>query len=531
MHLTGLNFIGNKRSGEGERTFRALNPATNSEMGPVFHDAAKREVEEAVEKAAAAFPAYSNMNGNQRADFLDMIAEEIIDLGDALIKRCNEETALPEARLTGERGRTVNQLRLFVQLLREGSWIDTRIDTAAPERQPVPKPDVRSMQTAIGPVAVFGSSNFPLAFSVAGGDTASALAAGCTVIFKAHPAHPGTCEMIAGAILNAVKKMNLPEGVFSMLHGLSTDVGMSLVTNPLIKAVGFTGSFRGGKALYDAAVSRPEPIPVYAEMGSINPIFVLPGALRERSEEVAKGLAASVTLGVGQFCTNPGLVVYPESDHADKFLKTITDIFRQQNAGTMLTPIIQKAYNDGIVRMAEQTGVQVLSHGEGIETNEKVHGHNRGIPYALHTTSAHFLSNPALEEEVFGPSTLIVTAKSMDDMLAIAGNMKGHLTASLHGTEEDLQKHTELINILRRKVGRLIFNGFPTGVEVSHSMVHGGPFPATTDSRMTSVGTRAIYRFTRPVCYQNFPDTMLPDALKNANPLRIWRLVDGEMRK
>jgi 2,5-dioxopentanoate dehydrogenase len=290
MQLTGLNFIGNKRSGEGERIFRALNPVVNSELEPAFYEATDREIGEAVDKAAVAFTAYSNLSGNRRADFLDIVADEIIDLGDVLIKRCSEETALPEARITGERGRTVNQLRLFARLLREGSWVDVRIDTAAPERQPVPKPDVRSMQTAIGPVAVFGSSNFPLAFSVAGGDTASALAAGCPVIFKAHPAHPGTCEMIARAILNAIKKTKLPEGVFSMLHGLSTDVGMSLVTNPLIKAVGFTGSFRGGKALYDAAVSRPEPIPVYAEMGSINPVFVLPGALRENPKKLLKGL-------------------------------------------------------------------------------------------------------------------------------------------------------------------------------------------------------------------------------------------------
>jgi 2,5-dioxopentanoate dehydrogenase len=531
MKLTGLNFISNGRSGEGKKTFHAINPVDNSKMEPVFYEATEREIDEAVNKAADAFTAYCNTSGGERADFLDMIAHEIMNFGDALIKRCSEETALPETRITGERGRTINQLRLFAGLLREGSWIDARIDRADPDRQPVPKPDIRSMQTAIGPVAVFGSSNFPLAFSVAGGDTASALAAGCPVIFKAHPAHPGTCEMIAVAILNAIQKIKMPEGVFSMVHGLSNDVGQSLVTHPLIRAVGFTGSFKGGKALYDAAVKRPEPIPVYAEMGSINPVFVLPGALKDKYEEVAKGLAASVTLGVGQFCTNPGLVVYQESDDGNRFQKAIAGIFKQQFAGTMLTSAIQRAYKDGIVRMTEQTGVEVLAHGGGNDPDKENNEHNRGIPYALHTTSDHFLSNPTLEEEVFGPSTLIVTANSENDMLSVAKNMKGHLTVSLHGTEKDLEENTELIGVLMRKVGRLIFNGFPTGVEVCHSMVHGGPFPATTDSRMTSVGTRAIYRFTRPVCYQNFPDALLPDELKKGNPMQIWRLVDGEMEK
>jgi 2,5-dioxopentanoate dehydrogenase len=531
MEFTGLNFIGNQRSGSGKKTFHAVNPVDNSTLEPLFYEATEDEIDQAVGRAEDAFNIYSNLSGAARADFLDAIADEIMNLGDILIKRCSEETALPEVRLTGERGRTVNQLRLIAGLLRVGSWVDARIDHADPERQPVPKPDVRSMQTALGPVAVFGASNFPLAFSVAGGDTASALAAGCPVIFKAHPAHPGTCELIALSIQNAIKKMKLPEGVFSLVHGVSNDVGRALVTHRLIKAVGFTGSFRGGKALYDATVKRPEPIPVYAEMGSINPVFILPGALKERYEDVANGLAASVTLGVGQFCTNPGLVVYQQTDDAEKFQQSLADIFKKQSAGTMLTKAIGEAYKAGVIRMAEQTGVRVLAHGVSGDREKNGDDNNRGIPYALQTTSEHFLSNPTLEEEVFGPSTLIVTANSKSGMLSVANNMKGHLTASLHGTEDDLKENTELIVLLRRKVGRLIFNGFPTGVEVCHSMVHGGPFPATTDSRMTSVGTRAIYRFTRPVCYQNFPDALLPDELKDKNPLKIWRLVDGEVER
>ncbi len=525
MELTGLNFIGSERSGKGKVAFQAVNPKNSAKMSPKFYEATQNEIEDAVLKAEIAFREYSKKSGQERALFLETIASEILEIGGSLIQRCCGETALPEARITGERGRTVNQLKLFAHLLKEGSWVDARIDTADPQRQPVPKQDIRSMQKALGPVGIFGSSNFPLAFSAAGGDTASALAAGCTVVVKAHPAHPGTCEMVASAIEKAIKKTNMPDGTFSMLHGQSTMVGMVIVKHPLIKAVGFTGSFKGGKAIFDAAVQRPEPIPAYAEMSSTNPIFILPGALRERKAEIAKGLTASVTLGVGQFCTNPGLVVSEESEDAAQFLKVTAENFHKTPAATMLTSGIHQAYNNGIDKVISQEGVRILARGKAGDSG------CQSTACLLQTSAKNFLSNEMLEEEIFGPSTLIITANNKDELLKIAKNLKGHLTATLHATKEDLKNYAVLITILERKAGRLIINGFPTGVEVCHSMVHGGPFPATMDSRSTSVGTAAITRFTRPICYQDFPDDILPDELKNDNPLNIWRLVNGERKK
>ena len=523
MELKGLNFIGNELSGTGKAVFNAVNPASNQTILPEFHEATTEEINNAVKKAEEAFNVYRNKSGGEKAVFLEAIADEILALGDILIKRCCEESGLPEIRITGERGRTVSQLKLFAGLLKEGSWIDARIETAEPERRPAPKPDIRSMKKALGPVGIFGASNFPLAFSVAGGDTASALAAGCTIVVKAHPAHPGTCEMIANAIRNAVQKTNMPDGTFSMVHGCSAEVGMSIVKHPLIKAIGFTGSFRGGKAIYDAAVQRPEPIPVYAEMGSTNPVFILPGALRERKEEIAKGLTASVTLGVGQFCTNPGLVFYENSEDALKFQKITINNFIEAAAGTMLTKGIQKAYESGIESVRKDNVINFLAEGKsaGVE--------NEGTAYLLHAGVGDFLSNEKFEEEIFGPSTLTITANNKSELIKAAKKLRGHLTATLHATEEDLKDYKELIEILERKAGRLIINGYPTGVEVCRSMVHGGPFPATTDSKTTSVGTLAINRFTRQICFQNFPDKLLPDELKNSNPLGIWRLVNGEI--
>lgn len=525
MEITGRNFIGNHRAGQGKVTFQAVNPATGAILSPPFYEATRQEIDAAIQKAEEAFLQYSAHSGRERALFLEKIADEIMALGDGLIRRCNEETGLPAARLTGERGRTVNQLRLFAQLLREGSWVDARIDTADPERQPVPKPDIRSMQKALGPVGIFGASNFPLAFSIAGGDTASALAAGGPVVVKAHPAHPGTCEMIAYAIQNAIEKTNMPEGIFSMVHGQSTEVGMAIVEHPLIKAIGFTGSLRGGKAIFDAAVRRIEPIPVYAEMGSTNPVFILPGALREKKTEIAKGLTASVTLGAGQFCTNPGLVFWEASEDAAQFQNEMASNFQEAVSATMLTAGIYQAYKSAIDNLDKHASVKVLVKGKTEGTGFQ------GTACMLQTSAAHFLANARLEEEVFGPSTLTVTANHKSELLEIARKLQGHLTATLWANEEDLQNYADLIRILERKAGRLIRNGFPTGVEVCHSMVHGGPFPATTDSRSTSVGTLAITRFTRPVCYQNFPDALLPDELKNDNPLGIWRLVNGERER
>ncbi len=524
MKLTGKNIIGNGKSGEGKDTFTAFDPVRNEPVPIEFHEATDSEIETAMTKAESAFGEYGRRSGSEKAAFLESIAEGIDALGDELIERCNMETGLPVGRLAGERARTTGQLKLFAGMLREGSWVDARIDTADPDRKPAPRPDIRSMLRPLGPVAVFGASNFPFAFSVAGGDTTSALSAGCPVVFKAHPAHPGTCEMVGAAIVDAARKTGMPDGTFSMLHGRSTRVGMALVTHRFARAVGFTGSFRGGKALYDAAVRRPDPVPVYAEMGSSNPVFILPHALRERKEEIAKGLAASVTLGVGQFCTNPGLVFYRRSDGAAEFQTAAAAEFAGVTAAPMLTGAISGAYRKGVDNLMKRSDVRSL--GEGKPGG----GALDGVAHLLSTTARNFLNDRNLEEENFGPSTMAVTADDESELIEIAERLGGHLTITLHATDSDLKEHADLIAILERKAGRLIINGFPTGVEVCHAMVHGGPFPATTDSRTTSVGTRAILRFARPVCYQGFPDGLLPDELKNANPVGIMRMVNGERK-
>jgi len=525
MELTGHHFLGSSRSAEGQQTFQGFNPATGEALPTHFYEATPAEVGQAVEKAAAAFAVFRKKSGVEKAAFLEKIGEEIVALGDELLQTASLETALPLPRLTGERGRTVGQLKLFADLLREGSWVDARLDTAQPDRQPAAKPDLRQMQRALGPVGVFGASNFPLAFSVAGGDTASAIAAGCPVVFKAHPAHPATCELVAGAIVRAVKACGLPDGTFSLVQGAGTEVGMALVQHPLVKAVGFTGSYRGGKALFDAAVRRPEPIPVYAEMGSTNPVFILPGALRERGAALAVGLAGSITLGVGQFCTNPGVFVVPTLSETTDFVKTVGEKLSATAPGVMLTSGIRQAYASGIGKLGLVVGTERLTLAELTGETGTV------TPQLLRTTAAAALANPELTEEVFGPSSVAIVADDKAQTLEFARNLHGHLTATLHGTSEDLTDYAELIEILETKVGRLVINGFPTGVEVASAMVHGGPFPATTDSRSTSVGTAAIFRFTRPVCYQDFPETLLPEELKSDNPLGIWRRVDGSLKK
>jgi NADP-dependent aldehyde dehydrogenase len=519
MTLTGKNIIGNSLSGEGKNIFYGEDPSTGKKLDPGFNEATENEIHDAIQLAASAFQKYRNKSGKEKADFLEAIAAEILDLGDELISRCMLESGLPEARLKGERGRTVGQLKLFAGYIREGSWQEVRIDKADPSRTP-PKPDIRSMQKALGPVGIFGASNFPLAFSVAGGDTASALAAGCTVIFKGHPAHPGVSEMVAVAIQKAVTKTGMPEGTFSMVHGKSTAVGMAIVNHPAIKAIGFTGSYRGGKAIFDAANSRTVPIPVYAEMGSTNPVFILPHALKERKETISKDLAAAVTLGVGQFCTNPGLVVYEESED-NVFVESFSKNLRETSPGVMLTSGIQQSFKNGVEKLQKSKGIKTLVDGKPV-------GPGALSPaYLFQTTGAAFLGDHTMEEEIFGPSTLAVTVNGKAELMRIATQLGGHLTATLHGTEQDLEDYADLITILEQRVGRLIVNGYPTGVEVSYAMVHGGPFPATTDSRTTSVGTDAIKRFTRPVCYQNFPQSILPAELKDENPLKIWRLVNG----
>ncbi|GAA4441499.1 aldehyde dehydrogenase (NADP(+)) [Pontibacter saemangeumensis] len=525
MELTGKNIIGDTLAGEGNETFFAVNPASGSEIEPAFTGASTEEINNAIRKASIAFQVYKNKSGKEKAGLLEAIAEEIVAIGDGLITRCMEETGLPEARLTGERGRTVGQLKLFAQLLREGSWVDARVDPADPERKPLPRADIRSMLRPLGPVGVFGASNFPLAFSVAGGDTASALAAGCTVVVKAHQAHPGTSEMVGLAIQRAVRRCGMPEGTFSMVQGASIEVGQAIVRHPMIKAIGFTGSFRGGKSLFDEASKREEPIPVYAEMGSTNPVFILPRALRERKEAIAKDMAASVTLGVGQFCTSPGLIFLQRSEEEKQFTGLLSQSIGDMDGGVMLTPGIRGNYEKGIEKLRRVNGVEVLAKGK--ENATACHG----TAYLLHAPVQAFLEEEALEEEVFGPSTLAVTAQHKDELLQAAERLRGHLTVTVHGTEEDLLENRDLISILEQKAGRLIINGYPTGVEVGYAMVHGGPYPATTDSRTTSVGAAAIMRFARPVCYQGFPMALLPDELKDGNPLGIWRLVNGELKK
>jgi len=508
--LTGHNFIGARESAVGTKTFTGVNPKSGEDLPTTFTEATVGEVAEASALAAQAFDAYRDTRPEQRATFLETIADEILALGDELLERASDETALPAStRLTGERGRTCNQLKLFAAVVRDGSWVDARIDHANPDRTPFPKPDVRSCLNAIGPVAVFGASNFPLAFSTAGGDTASALAAGCPVVCKAHPAHPGASELVSRAILAAAKKTGMPDGVYSMVHG-GIDAGLALVNDPHIKAVGFTGSLGGGRAIYNAAAARPEPIPVYAEMGSINPVFMLPGALAERADTIGAGLADSITLGVGQFCTNPGLILAEADEATQTLVASTVNALNESADGTMLTAGIHAAYEAGVSALATKTERLTES----------------GQAALFQTDAPTFLSTPELSHEVFGPSSLLVTG-TRAELLKIAENLEGHLTATIHGTEEDLASAADLITILEKKVGRIVANGFPTGVEVCHAMVHGGPYPATTDPRSTSVGTGAILRFARPVCYQNLPDALLPPALQEANPEGLNRLVDG----
>lgn len=518
--IEGKQIIGFELSSEGTEKFSSYDPALAVKTEHSFHKASPAEVDRACEKASSAFAVYRKKSGVEKAAFLEAIVAEINSLGDLLVETCCRETALPKGRIEGERGRTTNQLLMFANLLREGSWVDVRIELANPARTPVPKPDLRYMNLGLGPVVVFGASNFPLAFSVAGGDTASALAAGCPVIVKAHSAHPATAELVGKAIRNAARLSNMPDGVFSLLHGDGSVTGMQLVNHDAITAVALTGSFKAGKALFDAAAKRKVPIPVYAEMGSTNPVFILPGAMKTQAEKIAQGFAASVTLGVGQFCTNPGLLIYDTKEGAEAFPGLLQQQFEKTSGGPMLTEGIFAAYTQGIAAHQGTKGIEILSSGQKCQT--------RGAdPILFKTTGSVFNRHGELAEEIFGPTSVVVEAGSREEMINIAKNLGGHLTATIHGTEEDLIAFRDLLDILEQKVGRLVINGFPTGVEVCSAMLHGGPFPATTDGRSTSVGTAAIYRFTRAVSYQSMPQSVLPDELKDKNPLKIWRLVDG----
>ncbi len=518
--ITGSVLFGTERN-VGAHTFTAVNPATGERLGPAFQEAGAEDVAAACELAAAAFAEFSELAPSARAGFLQCVGNQIMGLGEALIERAMAETGLPRARLEGERLRTVNQLEFFAGIVREGAWIDVTIDQAKPDRTPLPRPDLRRRHVALGPVAVFGASNFPLAFSVAGGDSASALAAGCPVVVKGHPAHPGTGELVARAVRAAVAMCGLPPGTFSYLPGTTQSLGAALVADPRIRAVGFTGSRAGGLALAKIAASRPEPIPVFAEMSSINPVILFPGAARSRGAQLGRDYVASVTLGAGQFCTNPGVLLYLDGTDLDAFLQAAIAAMRECRAQPMLGAGIHANFTQGVERLSRRESVQSVVHGQMAE------GVNRAQGALFAVEAAQFMADETLRQEIFGPASLIVRARDPAQMGSVLDLLEGQLTATVLFDDEDIELVRALIPHLEQKVGRIIGNGWPTGVEVCHAMVHGGPYPATTDARYTSVGALAIQRFLRPICYQNLPDALLPPALRAGNPLQVVRRVDG----
>jgi len=511
--------------GTGE-AFCGFDPTKGEKLEPEYRCATIADLNLAADLADEAFAVYRKTSGLERARFLRHIADGIEAMVVEIVERAHRETALPEARLKGEAARTINQLRLFAQVVEEGSWVNARIDPAQPDRKPLPRTDIRSMMRPLGPVAVFGASNFPLAFSVAGGDTAAALAAGNPVIVKAHHAHPGTSEMVGQVIARAVRECGLPAGVFALLFGPGAEIGTALVEHPNVKAVGFTGSLAGGKALMQRAAARPEPIPCFMEMSSVNPVFVLPEALGTRGAQIASGLFSSFTLGVGQFCTKPGLVFLPRNADADALIAELKTQVGQAALSPMLTEGIAKSYRSGVAGRGKQNGVETLAQAASNGA-----GSCYAVPAIFEIAGAELELDPHLAGEIFGPTTLVIRYESRKELMRLAAGLEGQLTATLHGSEADLAAFADLVAILERKAGRLVVNGFPTGVEVCHAMVHGGPYPATSDSRATSVGTYSIYRFVRPVCYQDFPQAALPEELKDENPLSIWRLVDGQFSR
>ncbi|MFO1072446.1 MAG: aldehyde dehydrogenase (NADP(+)) [Geminicoccaceae bacterium] len=518
MTITGELLIGSAAR-RTATSFEAVDPARGQPLAPAFAEAGPAEVAAATALAEAAFPGFSATTPDARAAFLEAVAAAIEALGEALIERAMRETGLPAARLAGERARTVGQLRLFARVVRDGAWQDARIDPALPERQPLPRPDLRLRQVALGPVAVFGASNFPLAFSVAGGDTASAWAAGCPVVVKGHPAHPGTSELVGRAIQKAVAACGLPEGVFSLLTGTAHELGAALVADPRIMAVGFTGSRAGGLALVRIAAARPVPIPVYAEMSAVNPVLLLPAALAARAEELARGFVASLTLGAGQFCTNPGLLLGIAGPDLDRFVATAAAALAQAPAATMLTPGIHAAYERGVEAFAARA--ELVARGAA---GQGPHACRAAL---LATDARSFAAEPALAHEVFGAAALLVRCADAGELVALVEGLEGQLTATLQLDPADHPLARRLLPLLERRAGRILAQGWPTGVEVGHAMVHGGPYPATSDGRTSSVGTLAIRRFLRPVCYQDLPDDLLPPALQAANPQGLPRLVDG----
>jgi 2,5-dioxopentanoate dehydrogenase len=525
MQLTGDMLIGGAAVRGKGPAMRAVDPSNGNSLDPSFMGGTTADVDHACRLAGSAFDVFRETSLDVRARLLEGIAEQLLVLGEPLIERACAETGLPRGRIEGERGRTVGQLRLFADVVRDGGWIDARIDPAQPSRTPMARADLRQRHIGIGPVAVFGASNFPLAFSVAGGDTASALAAGCPVVAKAHPAHLGTSELAGRAVQAAVAASGLPPGVFSLLLDAGYEVGGALVADSRIKAVGFTGSRRGGLALVRIAAGRPEPIPVYAEMSSINPVFLLPAALASRGAAIGRGFAGSLTMGAGQFCTNPGMVFAVEGTGLNDFLSAAKEALSATPAATMLTPGIHSAYQEGVRKL--ETCPRLTEVARGAEPRT---GSFEGQAVLFATDAQGFKSDPAVQEEVFGSSSVLVRCPDVATMRNLIEAMEGQLTATLQLDDpNDLEAARTLMPVLERKVGRVLVNGWPTGVEVGHAMVHGGPYPSTSDSRTTSVGSLAIQRFLRPVCYQDLPAALLPEALRDGNPLGLWRRIDGAL--
>ncbi|MDP5106546.1 MAG: aldehyde dehydrogenase (NADP(+)), partial [Polaribacter sp.] len=494
----------------------------DQENEPIFTEATKEEIDEAVNLASQAFKEFSTISGTKKAEFLNTIADEILALDDDLIQMYCSETGLPEGRAKGERGRTIGQLRSFANLVAEGSWVEATIDTAQPTREPLPKSDIRKMLIPIGPVVVFGASNFPLAYSTAGGDTAAALASGCPVLVKSHPMHAGTGDLVASAIVKAAQKTGMPNGVFSNLNSSGIEVGQQLVSHPKVKAVGFTGSIKGGRALYDLAAKRDEPIPVFAEMGSINPVVILPKALENRHQEIAKTYASSITLGTGQFCTNPGLLLAIKSDSLTNFIKNLSEEIIKINPSCMLHPNIKKGYITNKEKVISQENVSVVANFSSEVKN------NYASQTVVTVEGKEFLKNSTLHLEVFGPFSMVVQCENTAELEMIIANLEGQLTGTVISDTDEVSEYPTVISALQNRVGRIIFNGVPTGVEVCESMVHGGPYPASTDSRFTAVGINSIKRWVRPFSYQDWPNNLLPKELQNENSMAIFRTIDGE---
>ena len=523
--ITGKNYIGNQLSNSGTTTYKTFNPELNRENDTVFTEATSEEIDNAVNLASEAFKTYRTVSGKRKAEFLNAIADEILALDEELIQTYCSESGLPEGRAKGERGRTVFQLRSFADLVSEGSWVDATIDTAIPDREPLPKSDIRKLNIPLGPVVVFGASNFPLAYSTAGGDTAAALAAGCPVIVKSHPMHAGTGELIASAIIKAAEKTGMPNGVFSNLNSSGIEVGQQLVSHPKVKAVGFTGSIRGGRALLDLAAKREEPIPVFAEMGSINPVILLPKALENNADSLATTYANSITLGTGQFCTNPGLILGIKSDGLTNFVNSLADKIVEINPSCMLHPNIIGAYENNKAKAVSQQGITIVAN------YVKEVQANYATQIVTTVEGKTFLENPTLHQEVFGPYSIVVQCENKEQLEEIISSLEGQLTGTVISDDNEAANYPTIIDALQNRVGRIIFNGVPTGVEVCPSMVHGGPYPASTDSRFTAVGVNSIKRWVRPFSYQDWPNNLLPDELKNENPLQILRSVNGILTK